>query len=185
MRVITGTAKGIRLKTAEGMDVRPTTDRVKEGLFSSIQFEISGTRVLDLFAGSGQLGIEALSRGAAQAVFVDCAESSLKIVRENLRKTHLEDRALVQKMEAEQFIRRCSDKSFDFIFLDPPYHKGILHKILPLLGPKLRKNGKIICEHEKELKISEEICNLRLQNHFIYGKIVITVLKAEEEAVSS
>ena len=86
MRVITGKAKGIRLKTLEGLDVRPTTDRVKEGMFSAIQFEISGARVLDLFAGSGQLGIEALSRGAKQSVFVDQSAESLNIVKENLKK---------------------------------------------------------------------------------------------------
>lgn len=178
MRVITGTAKGIRLRTLEGLDVRPTTDRVKEGMFSSIHFDIPGASVLDLFAGSGQLGIEALSRGAAEAFFVDASESSLRIVRENLQKTRLTDYARLQKMEAEQFIHSCPDERFDIIFLDPPYRKGILQKILPLLSAKLRKNGKIICEHEKELKLSEEICNLRLQKEFVYGKIVVSVIAA-------
>ena len=93
MRVITGSAKGTRLRTLEGMDVRPTTDRVKEGMFSAIQFEIPDSRVLDLFAGSGQLGIEALSRGARQAVFVDQSANSLAVVKENIKKTGFTDRS--------------------------------------------------------------------------------------------
>lgn len=185
MRVITGTARGTRLKTLEGLDVRPTTDRVKEGMFSSIHFDIPGARVLDLFAGSGQLGIEALSRGADSAVFVDSAEASLRIVRENLEKTGLSGKAVLHRMEAQQFIRRCHAQEFDLIFLDPPYRKGILEEILPELESKLAKNGKIICEHEKELKIFEEICNLRLQKEFVYGKIVVSVMTLRQEEASS
>ena len=94
MRVITGIAKGKRLDTLEGMDVRPTTDRVKEGMFSSIQFDLENTLVLDLFAGSGQLGIEALSRGARSAVFVDNSKKSLEVVKANLEKTNLTDKAM-------------------------------------------------------------------------------------------
>jgi 16S rRNA (guanine(966)-N(2))-methyltransferase RsmD len=183
MRVITGTARGTRLKTLEGMDVRPTTDRVKEGMFSSIQFDIAGSRVLDLFAGSGQLGIEALSRGAAYAVFVDQSAQSLKVVHENLERTGLTAQAVLHQKTAEQFLRTCPDKSFDFIFLDPPYRKQILEKILPELQKKLCSGGKIIYEHEIEYKISEEILNLRLQKEYFYGKIVVSVLIFAEEAV--
>lgn len=181
MRVITGTAKGTRLKTLEGLDVRPTTDRVKEGMFSAIHFDIPGSRVLDLFAGSGQLGIEALSRGAKQAVFVDQSAQSLGVVKENLKKTGFIDNAEVHQKTAEQFIRSCQPESFDLIFLDPPYRMQILDKILPDLQSILRPGGKIIAEHEKNYEIPEKILNLRLQKEYFYGKIVISVLTPEEE----
>ncbi len=181
MRVITGTAKGIRLKTLEGMDVRPTTDRVKEGMFSSIQFELRDAKVLDLFAGSGQLGIEALSRGARQAVFVDASANSLSITRENLERTRLMDRAELHKMDAFAFLRRCPEEDFDFILLDPPYRKDILLELLPILGDKLKKTGKIVCEHEKELQIPEKILNLQLQKQYFYGKIVVSVFALMQE----
>ncbi|MBQ8926933.1 MAG: 16S rRNA (guanine(966)-N(2))-methyltransferase RsmD [Oscillospiraceae bacterium] len=181
MRVITGSAKGIRLQTLEGLDVRPTTDRVKEGMFSSIQFDLPGARVLDLFAGSGQLGIEALSRGAAEAVFVDQSKASLSTVRENLTRTRLTDKARLFQREAMQYLKSCPEQCFDIVFLDPPYHKGILEKIIPELCRLLRPGGKIVAEHEKNCKIAEEIFNLRLQREYFYGKIVVTVLLLPEE----
>ncbi len=181
MRVITGTAKGVRLKTLEGLDVRPTTDRVKEGMFSSIQFELRDAQVLDLFAGSGQLGIEALSRGARHAVFVDASANSLAVTRENLNATHLSDRAELHRMDAFAFLRRCQKESFDFILLDPPYRKDILLELLPVLGEKIRKTGKIVCEHEKELQIPEKILNLQLQKQYFYGKIVVSVFALTQE----
>ncbi len=181
MRVITGTAKGIHLKTLEGLDVRPTTDRVKEGMFSSIQFDISGSTVLDLFAGSGQLGIEALSRGAKQAVFVDHSPQAIRVIRENLKKTGLQGRAQVYQKESEHFFTLCPDACFDFIFLDPPYRKDILQKILPDLIKKMKKNGKIICEHEKDLEMPEKFLDLQLQKHYFYGKIVVSVYALNEE----
>ena len=117
MRVITGTARGRVLRTLEGEDVRPTTDRVKEAVFSIIQFEIEGRRVLDLFAGSGQLGIEALSRGAASATFVDMSKDSLSTVKYNLEHTKLGDNAKVVQTDALSFLKLTKDK-FDIVFLD-------------------------------------------------------------------
>lgn len=123
MRVITGFAKGRKLRTLSGEDVRPTTDRVKEALFSIIQFEIEGRRVLDLFAGSGQLGIEALSRGAASAVFVDSSRDSIEVVRENLNTTQLAQSAQVIQMDSLAFLAgQCGP--FDIALLDPPYGAG-------------------------------------------------------------
>ena len=181
MRVITGTAKGVRLQTLEGLDVRPTTDRVKEGMFSAIQFDIPGARVLDLFAGSGQLGIEALSRGAKQAVFVDQSAKSLGVVKENLQKCGFTDRVEIHQKTAEQYIRTAQPHSFDMIFLDPPYRMDILSKILPDLVPLLRPEGRIIAEHEKSCEIPEKIFNLWLQKEYFYGKIVVSVMKLNEE----
>ena len=119
MRVIAGAARGILLKTPEGLRTRPTAERVKEGLFSAIQFEIPGARVLDLFAGTGQLGIEALSRGAKSSVFVDAGSEACRLVRENLQRTGLTSQAQVVQADYLQFLARCQGP-FDIIFLDPP-----------------------------------------------------------------
>lgn len=174
MRVITGIAKGIKLETLEGMDVRPTTDKVKEAIFSSIQFDLYDSLILDLFAGSGQLGIEALSRGAKSAVFVDNSKKSIEIVRKNLEKTKLIDLSQLVYMNSMDYIKLL-DKKFDFIFLDPPYNKGILNEILPLLSDKLNNKGQIICEYEQNLKLLDKIENLRLKKSYKYGKIKISI----------
>ena len=129
MRVITGSARGRRLKELEGMETRPTTDRVKEGLFSALQCDIEGRKVLDLFAGTGQLGIECLSRGAASAVFVDRRADAVKLIRENLKVTELTDRARVVSGDSMEFLKSLREK-FDLIFLDPPYQSGQLSAAL-------------------------------------------------------
>ena len=181
MRVITGSAKGIRLQTLEGLDVRPTTDRVKEGMFSAIQFEIPGSRVLDLFAGSGQLGIEALSRGARQAVFVDQSKASLEIVSANLKKCRFTDNCELHQKTAEQYIRTARG-TFDLIFLDPPYRMDILGNLLPQLLPLLSPGGRIVAEHEMNCNLPEKISNLQLQKNYFYGKIVVSVYAMTGEA---
>ena len=129
MRVITGTARGKRLKELPGLDTRPTTDRVKEGLFNIIQFDIEGRRVLDLFAGTGQLGIEALSRGAAFCDFVDRNPAAVKIVRENLQATGLADRGTVHNRDFAAFLPGIR-RRYDLIFLDPPYALPALEQAL-------------------------------------------------------
>ena len=150
MRVITGSARGRRLKELTGMETRPTTDKVKESLFSIIQFDIEGRRVLDLFAGTGQLGIEALSRGAASAVFIDRRADAVRLVKDNLELCGLSDRASVRCGDAMSYLR--SGEKFDLIFLDPPYAAG-------LLGPALeeiarfdicREHGIIVAESALE-----------------------------------
>ena len=128
--------------TLDGNDIRPTTDRVKEGIFSSIQFDLEGASVLDLFAGSGQLGIEALSRGADRAYFVDNSKKSLETVKKNLAITGLENKSKLFNMNGHDFLK-ITDQKFDFIFLDPPYDMGILTEILPDLCDKLKSGGKI------------------------------------------
>lgn len=181
MRVITGSARGRKLITLEGNDVRPTTDRVKEAMFSSIQFETEGAVVLDLFAGSGQLGIEALSRGAKTAVFVDNSKKSLEIVKKNLDITGFTDKAEMYNMNSGDFLK-ITDRKFDFMFLDPPYNKGILAEILPQLSKNLNPDGKIFCEHEQNLVMPEEIQGLCLKKTYKYGKIKVSLycLSGEE-----
>ena len=132
MRVITGIARGRRLKEPSGMETRPTADRVKEGIFSSIQFEVEGRKVLDLFGGTGQMGIEALSRGAAHCTFVDLQKQAVGIIRENVNSTGFADQSTVIQGDALAFLSRCREK-FDLIFLDPPYDSGILEKAMELI----------------------------------------------------
>ena len=147
MRVITGLAKGRRLEELPGLDTRPTTGRVKEGLFSAIQFDIEGRRVLDLFAGTGQLGIEALSRGAAFCDFVDSAPAALMIVQRNVKTCGFEDRAACHGKDFTAFLTRSREK-YGLIFLDPPYASGNLERALELITTIdiMVGNGIIVCE---------------------------------------
>ena len=133
MRVITGEARGRKLITLEGEDVRPTTDRVKEGMFNIIQFELEGASVLDLFAGSGQLGIEALSRGAKHCTFVDASNRSIDVVKQNLKTVGFEKRASVFCGDGKMYVKLSKDV-FDIALLDPPYNKKILDDVLPFVA---------------------------------------------------
>ena len=134
MRVIAGAAKGISLKTPSGMTTRPTADRVKEALFSIIQFDIPAAKVLDLFGGTGQLGIEALSRGAKSAVFVDEQESACKLIRENLKRAKLESQGRVVRSDYMFFLKSCKE-TYDIILLDPPYAENFLENSLKIPSP--------------------------------------------------
>ncbi len=148
MRVITGSAKGIRLQTPEGETTRPTSERAKEALFSMIQFEVEGRRVLDLFAGSGQLGIEALSRSAQSAAFADASKAAVEAIRANLQKTKLQERAFVYAGDALAFLRQNAARKFDLVFLDPPYALGLVPKALALLCKQnmLLPGALLLCE---------------------------------------
>lgn len=153
MRIITGSARGIALETLPGLETRPTADRVKEALFSMIQFDIEGRRVLDLFAGSGQLGLEALSRGAASAVFIDSSREAADIVLKNAVKTRLKDRCSVSVYDFAAYLnRRRSGEKFDIIFLDPPYKSDFMSEALRLISKAevLNGGGYIVCETDTE-----------------------------------
>lgn len=178
MRVITGKARGTTLKTLEGVSVRPTTDRVKEAVFSIIQFEIEGRRVLDLFAGSGQLGIEALSRGAESAVFVDADKNSVRVVKENLSKTKLEQFASVAQTDSLAFLS-MTDRVFDIAFLDPPYGTGLLQKALDKVGDRMAQGGLVICEHPFGETLADEPNGLTKQKEYKYGKTAVTVYRKD------
>ena len=147
MRVISGKARGVQLKTPEGMQTRPTTDRVKEALFSIIHFEIPGARVLDLFGGTGQLGIEALSRGAQSAVFVDAGEAACRLIRENLKRTRFENEGRVVRSDYLAYLGRCAEQ-FDIILLDPPYAEVFLENALKRITEIdiLQSGGIIVAE---------------------------------------
>lgn len=176
MRVITGTARGRKLIALEGNDVRPTTDKVKEAVFSIVHFDIDGSEILDLFAGSGQLGIEALSRGASRCTFVDSSQKSVKVVNENIKATGFEDKASVLNTDGLSYLRTCRLK-FDIAFLDPPYEKGILEQTLPLLEEHMSDRGIVVCEHEQKLVLPEEFGRLKKAKTYKYGKIEVTVYR--------
>ena len=177
MRVITGTARGRKLVTVEGTEVvRPTTDGVKEAIFSAIQFEIEGRTVLDLFAGSGQLGIEALSRGAREAFFVDSAAVSIKAVRENLKTTGLEASARVVNMPFSAFLK-STRATFDIALLDPPYNYKIIQKALPHLVEKMSENGVIICEHERECVLPRQVGRFGIAKQLRHSRTAVTIYR--------
>ncbi len=173
MRVITGSVRGKKLSVLEGNDVRPTTDKVKEAIFSIIQFELPGAKVLDLFAGSGQLGIEAISRGAEKVFFVDKAKASINIITENISATGFEDKSKVIFMDSLDYLKSSKEK-YDIVFLDPPYNHGILEQVLPLLESHMNNGGRIICEHEQRLILPEKIGSICLKKKYKYGKIEVS-----------
>ena len=173
MRVITGTARGRKLETLEGLDVRPTTEIVKEAVFSMIHFRLPAANVADIFAGSGQMGIEAISRGAKKATFVDQSRASIEIIRRNLASTGLAGEANVVMESAESFLGKTREK-FDFIFLDPPYNRGFGEKLLPLLAGALAEGGLVLFEHSRDEALPEEVGGLRRVKEYRYGKTLIT-----------
>ncbi len=180
MRVITGTARGRKLGQLQGMDTRPTTDQVKESIFNIIQFDIEGRRVLDLFAGTGQLGIEALSRGAAGCTFVDQRRDAAALVRSNLKLCRLSDRARVVQGEALSFL--ASDRErYHLVFLDPPYQTELLENALKKIAEIdiLMENGIIICESPADKVLPELPQPYRKGREYRYGKIKITVYRKE------
>ncbi len=149
MRVITGSARGMSLKTLEGLTTRPTSEKVKEAVFSALQFEIEGRRVLDLFAGSGQLGIEALSRGAESAVFVDSDKNAAAVIKENVTKTKFTEKSHIVHMDSFSFLR-MNVKKFDIVFLDPPYAAGVLDRALEQVSDFIAPGGVAVCEYPSE-----------------------------------
>lgn len=176
MRVITGSARGRRLETLKGNDVRPTTDRVKEAVFSALQFELEGRDFLDLFAGSGQMGIEALSRGAKSATFVDASKESVSVVKKNLTATKLMDKATVVNADSLNFLR-YTDKKFDYAYLDPPYSTGLLQKAMENVAQVIKTGGAIICETPTKDEISPNYGEFFLDRKYRYGKIMVYVYR--------
>lgn len=173
MRVITGTARGRRLREPEGLATRPTADSVKEAMFNTIQFDIEGRRVLDLFAGTGQLGIEALSRGAAEAVFVDESSDAVRLVRENLKICALA--GSVVQTESIGYLTGCG--KFDLIFLDPPYDTGLLDKALQnaIKFDILHDGGIIVCESRREKEMPDVPAPYYKLRERGYGKVKLTL----------
>lgn len=180
MRVIAGKAKGIQLNTPEGMLTRPTIDRVKEALFSIIQFEVPGARVLDLFGGTGQLGIEALSRGAASAVFVDSRREACQLIRSNLKKTHLEEQSTVIQSDYLDYLNRCRE-SFQIILLDPPYAEVFLENAIKKITEIdiLQSGGIMIAERPLGKELPWEFGGYTRSRDYKYGKVILTLYRKD------
>lgn len=153
MRIITGTARGTKLVTLEGENTRPTAERVKEAVFSMLQFELEGRTVLDLFAGSGQMALEALSRGAAKATLIDDSRDANAIIMENAKKTHLFDRCRISCADWATFIRGAAGReTYNIVFLDPPYAAGLMPEVLRKLADAgvLAHGAAVVCETDNE-----------------------------------
>ena len=190
MRIITGKARGTKLQTLAGEATRPTAERTKEAIFSMINFDIAGARVLDLFAGSGQLGLEALSRGAKSAVFNDSSREAAAIIRANAEKTRLIDSCEILSTDWQPVLRRFANKrDFDLVFLDPPYAGGFLPKVLAkmLEWNLLSDAAVIVCESADENDVfggNEELKNqFRVRRVARYGAACVTILEKGEREI--
>lgn len=151
MRIITGKAKGVRLETLDGLDTRPTSERSKEAIFSMLQFEIEGRVVLDLFAGSGQMGLEALSRGAKSVYLVDSGKRAFEIIKRNIQKTRLEGANSICTDSVSFLKRQSGEEKFDIVFLDPPYASDLINEVLGILFEKelIKETSYIVCESDR------------------------------------
>ena len=182
MRIITGKAKGIRLKTLEGDTTRPTAERVKEAVFSMIQFDIEGRSVLDIFAGSGQLGLEALSRGASQATFVDKSRDAISIIKDNVQKAGFASQSEIYQSDYLDFLRRFGSKKFDIVFLDPPYALKMYNPALKAMLDKdvLKPTSLIICESGEDAIFDGDSAlekKFTVEKTSKYSRTVITILR--------
>ena len=180
MRVITGSARGVALKTPDGMQTRPTTDRVKEALFSIIHFDLPGAKVLDLFGGTGQLGIEALSRGASSATFVDQAEPACRLIKENLRRTKLENAGKVVRGDYMEYLSRCREE-YDIILLDPPYAEVFLENALKRIAEIdiLRSGGIIVAERPVGKDLPWDFPGFTRSKDYKYGTVLLTLYRKD------
>ncbi len=172
MRIIAGDSRGTKLESLPGDATRPTLERVKEAMFSSVQFLLPGARVLDLYAGSGQLGLEALSRGAVHCTFVDEAPAAAALIAKNAQAAGLAPRAKVVRGNVEAFLAREGDV-FDIILLDPPYGKSLLHRVLPALGVRCAEGAVVLCEHEIGTQLPERAGDLSLKKQYRYGTVAV------------
>ena len=173
MRIITGNARGKKLKTLDGDAVRPTSDRVKEALFNILQFRIEGRVFLDLFAGSGQIGLEAFSRGASKVVFVDSSKRAVSVIEDNVFAVGAETAAKVVNADSTMYIKHPPEK-YDLVFIDPPYRQGLIPLALPDVAAAMNEGGIIVCEHPVDEELPTEAGDFIKNKDYRYGKIVLT-----------
>ena len=176
MRVISGTARGIVLKTPVGMETRPTADRVKEALFSIIHFDLPGAKVLDLFGGTGQLGIEALSRGASYVQFVDASDKACRLIKENVNRAGFNDSANVMRADYATYLKTTRE-TFNIILLDPPYIEVFLENALKMITEIdiLQSGGIIVTERPLEKELSIDFPGYSRSKDYKYGKTLLTL----------
>ena len=176
MRIITGKARGTTLVTLEGENTRPTSERAKEAVFSMLQFELEGRRVLDLFGGSGQLALEALSRGAASAVIADSSRQAVEIIKKNSEKTRLAPYCNIICADWTQTLRRLGNDKFDIVFLDPPYAMGIVPTVLEKIHENLKATSTVVCETGNDISDSVP-SDYEIVKNVKYGIAYVTVLR--------
>ena len=183
MRVVAGSARGRKLKAPRGMETRPTADRVKESIFNVLSSRLIATRVLDLFAGTGSLGIEALSRGADHAVFVEDNPRVIQIIRENVEAAGFVEKATVLRREAIGAIAEFqrSGEKFDLAFADPPYQKGWVSRVMQAMaaGPILAPGGVLVLEHTRREPAPQLVGALVLSRQLTYGDTVVSLYQEE------
>jgi len=181
MRIITGSAKGFKLKVPKGLDVRPTSDRVKESVFNILSDQVYDAVVLDLFAGTGNLGLEALSRGAKQAVFVDSSYTSMSFIKENAARTKLSESAQFIKSDVLAAIEKFASggRVFDIIFCDPPYNHGFVEKVLRSIDKSqlLAPGGMIVIEHSKHELVPTDLVHLVTRRTERYGETLVSFVQ--------
>ena len=186
MRIITGKARGVRLDTLEGVETRPTAERVKEAVFSMLQFDIEDRSVLDLFSGSGQMALEALSRGASEAVLIDKSKNAMRVIEKNAEKCILADMCRIINSDALDYIKRNKGKKFDIVFLDPPYASGLYAPVLNALyvNDMLKPTSIIVCESdfdellERDSKLKDMYSVKKISK---YSRTIITLLEPVKE----
>lgn len=184
MRIITGSARGAVLKTLEGERTRPTAEKVKEAIFSALQFDLEGRTFLDLFAGSGQMGLEALSRGASRAVFIDEAREAMEIVKANAKKTGFFERSHFLVSDYRNYLRKAAGKEkFDIVFIDPPYAERIaIDAMTRVIAAEMVKEGTLfVLESEEDLSGEAIPEGLTLQRAKKYGRAFVHIFRYGEE----
>lgn len=185
MRIISGKARGTKLYTLEGENTRPTLDRVKEAIFSIIQSEIEGAKILDLFSGSGAIGLEFLSRGAEQAVMCDKSKEAINIIKKNIEKTHFEAKTKIFNIDFEKCLEKLKNEQFDIIYLDPPYETDYIIKSLKKIIELniAREEGLIIIETDDEKRIEKQIENIdvKIVDKRKYGRATIIFLSLKDK----
>ena len=181
MRIISGKARGTKLYTLEGLNTRPTLDRVKESIFNIIQNEIEGANVLDLFAGSGAIGLEFLSRGAGSVILCDKSKQAIEIIKKNVQKTHMEENTQVFNIDFETCLEKVKNTKFDIIYLDPPYETDYISKSLKIIIELdiIKEKSLIIIETDDEKRVEKEIENIKVKivDKRKYGRATIIFLE--------
>jgi 16S rRNA (guanine966-N2)-methyltransferase len=186
MRIITGKARGVRLETLDGLNTRPTSERSKEAVFSALQFEIADRVVLDLFSGSGQMGLEAASRGAARVYLVDKSREAFKTITGNIEKTRLADVCVSKNEDSISFLKRYSGEKFGIVFLDPPYATNLICEAIKVILERdlLEEDGILVCESDRfdilDLEISKKCDIIKTMKHGVAHISVIKLKGAEE-----
>lgn len=186
MRIISGTMRGTKLFTLEGLNTRPTLDRVKEALFSKIHYDLEAAEVLDLFSGSGALALESISRGAKKSVMCDASKEAIKVIKQNITKTKTEDKTIVLNCDYKKALEKIAndDMKFDFIFLDPPYKTDFAEDAAKQIIEKdlLKENGLIVLETDEKEKVLNNLDMnlLEIKDMKKYGRVFLLFLIRKE-----